>query len=136
MDISFSSDEEDANSERYFDTTKQEGNLEGVKQYQNLRAKSKQSNAQKPNKTRTKSIGKKSFDDVLSIVNRSVKSRASSRRSTSRPASNLITFNKPNTAKKELNLVEATDHYLNDYLRQKEEVLKDRAQRLINMSSL
>ncbi|TNV82682.1 hypothetical protein FGO68_gene8020 [Halteria grandinella] len=133
MDISFTSDEADVVSERYFDTVKaqarslprtEEPQQRETTTYQKLRPKRKQSHEvgmRQRQQPRHNSLGKKSFDDVLSLVARSIRSRASSKRSTSR-----IT---PGPA-------EANERFLSDYLRQKEEVLKERAQRLLNLSQL
>lgn len=75
--------------------------------------------------TRSKSAGKKSFDDILSLINHS--NISGSRRGMSRHnLKNLIAENQ----------AEENERYLNDYLRQKEHILRERAHRLLQMGQI
>jgi len=60
-------------------------------------------------------VGKRSYDDALSLFSRSDAARSKSRISSTKKQEPII----------------STDKYLNEYLKQKEEVLKERANRLL-----
>ena len=146
MDISFTSEEDEDEitsvkakintSDLYYDTNKSGGaggkpirTLEHPKRtidahsVSDIRNVSKQRGRKRQyTQTRSKSAGKKSFDDILSLINHS--NISGSRRGMSRHnLKNLVAENQ----------AEENERYLNDYLRQKEHILRERAHRLLQM---
>lgn len=130
MDISFTSDEEE---ELYYDTVKAEAKSQSRtleppsadhSTYLQLRNRgvSQDACAKRRKRSHSKSVGKRSYDDALSLFSRSDAARSKSRISS--------------TKKQEPAIGGGTDKYLSEYLKQKEEVLKERANRLLQLSQL